>query len=461
MKEKPESAAPAPAYYQNPLIKNVADPSVIRAPDGTYYAYPTGGTRFVAYSSRDLAHWTAEGVVLSGAEVKWAVNKFWAPEVVEHAGKYYMFFSAAAADGIPKISVAISDSPKGPFKHPSEKPVFDFGFGTIDPFVFKDDDGRMYLYFTKELFQVDSHKESQIFVAELSSDLLSVKGEPKQLTRPEQAWEIQSGNMRWNEGSYVLKRNGMYYLMYSANCYCGKRYGVGYATSKQAMGPFVKYEKNPILQATYDQVSGTGHHTIASSPDGKELFILYHSHIDPLKGGGDRQMNMDRIGFRPDGTLYVNGPTITKQPMPSGTTGWSNIAGEATFTASSSKAGFPPDNLKDGMYAVTVKDGSGEWITDLAAKAKGAWVKLAWSKPQTISDILLYNSAEDRRKVGTGQLYVDDDQTPIEVTFPKEPGAAAIVTVARKNVKSVKLMLSRTQAESAEAGLSEIIVLGK
>ncbi|CAG7650548.1 glycoside hydrolase family 43 protein [Paenibacillus allorhizosphaerae] len=451
--------SPAPAYYQNPLLKNAPDPSILKASDGTYYAYPTGGSKFEAYSSRDLVHWNKEGVALSGKELKWASTKFWAPEVIERDGKYYMFFSAAASDGIPKLSVAVSDSPKRPFKHPSEKPLFDFGFGTIDPFIFKDDDGKIFMYFTKTLFDVGDRKESHIYVAELASDLLSVKGEPKLLLKPEQSWEVQSGKMRWNEGSYVLKRNGTYYLMYSANCYCGKAYAVGYATSRQATGPFTKYANNPILSASYKEVSGTGHHSVTTSPDGKEWFIVYHSHIDPAKGGAPRQMNMDRMGFGPDGTLYVNGPTMTKQPMPSGTTDWSNIAAEARVTASSGKKAFPADNIKDGMYAMAVKDGTGEWVTE--GETDGAWVMLEWSKAKEISDVLLYDSSEVRRGLMSGKLYVDHDKSPIPVTFPKEPGAAAIVTVDRKKVNTIKLIIDQTLLDGTETGMSEIIVMGK
>ena len=456
---KEASDAVPPAYYQNPLLKNAADPGVLKASDGKYYAYPTGGNKFEAYSSRDLVHWSKEGVALSGKELKWANTKFWAPEVIERDGKYYMFFSAAAADGVPKISVAVSDSPKGPFKHPSEKPLFDFGVGTIDPYIFQDDDGKTYMYYTKNLFEVGDHKESHIYVAELAPDLLSIKGEPKLLLKPEQAWEVASGKMRWNEGSFVFKRNGTYYLMYSANCYCGRAYAVGYATSKQATGPFTKYANNPILNAPYKEVSGTGHHSVTASPDGKELFIVYHTHIDPAKGGGARQLNIDRMGIAPDGTLYVNGPTMTKQPMPSGVSEWSNIAPEAAVTASSANKSFPADNVKDGMYAMAVKNGKGEWVTE--GEPEGSWIKLEWSSPREISDVLLYDSADTRRALLSGKLYVDGDKTPLTVTFPKEPGSAAIVTVGRKNVKSLKLVIDQTLLAGKESGLAEMIVLGK
>lgn len=54
-----------------------------------------------------------------------------------------------------------------------------------------------------------------------------------------------------------------------------------------------------------------------NSPDGSKLFIVYHIHTDPQNPSGDRQVCIDRMGFREDGSLYVAGPTHTLQPIPS------------------------------------------------------------------------------------------------------------------------------------------------
>ena len=48
--------------YTNPVFdQNTPDPTVVQAPDGTFYAYGTGGT---CRKSTDLVHWTDEGVAL-------------------------------------------------------------------------------------------------------------------------------------------------------------------------------------------------------------------------------------------------------------------------------------------------------------------------------------------------------------------------------------------------------------
>jgi hypothetical protein len=86
------------------------------------------------------------------------------------------------------------------------------------------------------------------------------------------------------------------------------------------LGPWTKAEENPILKKTR-RVSGPGHNSVVPSPDGKELFAVYHSHKH-LEGGHDRELNIDRMVIEdgPDGAvkLRILGPTRTPQRLPSG-----------------------------------------------------------------------------------------------------------------------------------------------
>lgn len=309
--------------YQNPLsIKNIGDPFVLRTQDGTYYCYATSAPDgFKAWSSSDLVHWTDLGYVYQRKADSWGGSDFWAPEVVFHDGKYFMHYSARWRENQSlRMGVAISDSPAGPFVDVFNRPMFDFGYAAIDGHVFFDEDGRKYFYYSRDCSEniVEGRHESHLYAAELNDDLLSFKTEPIRITKPEQAWETRhDAQWRWNEGPFVLKQRGKYYLMYSANFYASRDYSVGYAVSEHPTGPFVKAAQNPILFSNNPEISGPGHNSVAPSPDGKELFIVYHVHTDPAHPGGDRQVCIDRLGFREDGTLYVNGPTITPQALPS------------------------------------------------------------------------------------------------------------------------------------------------
>jgi len=309
--------------YQNPMsIKNIGDPFVLRTPDGTYYCYATSAPDgFKAWFSTDLVHWTDIGHVYKRGDDSWGESDFWAPEVVLHDGKYFMHYSARwGKNQSLRIGVAMADSPAGPFLDVFNRPMFDFGYAAIDGHILIEDDGHKYLYYARDCSEniIDGRHESHLYVVELNDDLISLKGEPLLLTRPEQDGELRSGpEWFWNEGPFVLKHSGKYYLMYSANCYAGRDYSVGYAISESPTGPFIKAEHNPVLFTTIPEISGPGHNSVTTSPDGSELFIVYHIHTDPQKPSGDRQVCIDRMGFHENGLIYVKGPSYTPQDMPS------------------------------------------------------------------------------------------------------------------------------------------------
>ena len=91
-----------------------------------------------------------------------------------------------------------------------------------------------------------------------------------------QAWEEVWP--RVNEGPFVIKRNGLYYMTYSANSYESPFYGIGCATATDLMGTWTKYEENPLLQKPGELV-GVGHSATFTDKAGK-LRIVFHAHKD-------------------------------------------------------------------------------------------------------------------------------------------------------------------------------------
>ncbi len=314
-----------PETYTNPVGDapiHMGDPFAF-AYGGKYYLVGTTAPNegFHGYESTDLAHWRLVGWAWRKSAAAWAVGAFWAPEVTFYRGQFYLTYSGLARGSKPDrllLALAVSDTPAGPYRD-LHTPWFDPGYSTIDGHIFVDDDGTPYLYFSRNGAQ-EGYSFGINYGVRLERDLSTPAGEPVKLTEASQPWErVKWAENRCNEGATVLKHAGRYYMTYSANHTEFPHYGVGYATADQPLGPWIKADENPILATNLELgVSAPGHNSIVRTPDGRELFIVYHTHADPKRPSADRVVNIDRLEFTVDGRLRVKGPTRSPQPLPSG-----------------------------------------------------------------------------------------------------------------------------------------------
>lgn len=331
----------------NPLPIKLGDPFILHASDGQYYMYGTSlADGFEAFSSPDLQTWSPCGQVYrGGTPEQWNLDCFWAPEVYERDGRYYLFYSANKRDNpegdleVFRIGVAVSDSPAGPFRDLMNRPLFEPPFPVIDANVFFDDaNGRCYLYFSRCCYKhaVESEladslraagsfaeiEESWVYGVELAPDFSGIIGEPVRLLAPptlladvQAEWESRSASSgevgrRWTEGSYLFREGDTYYMMYSANCYQGAHYAVGYATATAPLGPFTKSADNPVLQENVTQggtVMGTGHNMMFRDADGR-MRTVYHGRL--ATNPDERVAFIDFMEITPDGHLVIHGPTV-------------------------------------------------------------------------------------------------------------------------------------------------------
>lgn len=298
---------------KNPIpIVKIGDPYVLNY-KGTYYLYATSGIRgFFCWKSDNLSDWSKPWICFEAKDNCFGSDCFWAPEVYEFNGKFYMYYTAQwkifEKEEL-RIGVAVANSPEGPFEDVLDnRPMFDFGYGVLDAHVLKDGD-RNYLYYSRAGANhlVDGAREAEIYVVELGKDFISVIGEGKQILKPEQEWERKQPelNQYWNEGPFVIKHNGKYHIMYSANFFKSIYYGIGGAVSDHPMGPFVKYPDNPILCAS-EQISGPGHNSVVADQEGN-LYCVYHAHTDYKKAGGNRQVYIAPLKF-------VNDEIVVEHP---------------------------------------------------------------------------------------------------------------------------------------------------
>ncbi|KND36330.1 family 43 glycosylhydrolase, partial [Streptomyces stelliscabiei] len=318
---------------RSPVLPGLtADPNIVRFGD-TYYIYPTtdgfanwSGTQFKAYSSKDLVHWTDHGVILDlGPDISWTNSRAWAPAMTAKNGKYYFYYSA---DG--NIGVAVSDSPTGPFKDPLGKPLIARGAYSgqmIDPAVFTDDDGQSYLYFAN----------GQAYVVPLNDDMVSFDASKVTNITP-------SG---YREGSFVIKRKGTYYFMWSENDTRDENYRVAYATGSSPTGPWTK--RGVILEKDLSLgVKGPGHHSVVQVPNTDDWYIAYHRFAIPGGDGTHRETTIDKLEFDADGLIRKVVPTLSSIAPVSG-----GVALPTNTTRSLQSVNFP------GRYAAVRSDSLG------------------------------------------------------------------------------------------------------
>lgn len=251
----------------NPVVPgDFADPSVIRVGD-QYYAVGTSSEwapHFPVFKSNDLINWKQAGYIFEKAP-SWTSSSFWAPEFFYHNNTYYLYYVAKRkTDGMSCIGVATSNTPDGEFV--DHGVLFTHGKEAIDPFIVND---KGQLYITFKAYGLDD-RPIELMAYKLSSDGLKVLGEPVSLLKDDQRQLM--------EGQSLIKRGDYYYMFYSAGACCGAKcgYNVKVARAKSLLGPYQRYDANPILEDGEEWVC-PGHGTVVETPD-KRYYYMYHAY---------------------------------------------------------------------------------------------------------------------------------------------------------------------------------------
>jgi arabinan endo-1,5-alpha-L-arabinosidase len=323
---------PAQATYSNPVLDaDFPDPTVIRAPDGAYYAYGTQtkrGGRWINIQlarSADLVHWRYLGDALP-TKPNWAsaTQDFWAAHV-QRAGKRYVMYLSVKPNGSDDrhgmcLGVATATSPVGPFVDIGHPLKCGAGFVNIDPMAFDDPATGKHLLYWGSGFE-------PIRVQALAPDRLSFArgSKPVELVRPTGPG---GGFPVLIEGPWAIRHGGFYYLFYSGDNCCGPKanYAVMVARSRSATGPFQTLEQatgaphSIILQKNHRWIA-PGHNSIVTDAAGQD-WIVYHA-IDvrkPRTGSTDdlntrRILLIDRIRWQ-SGWPVIDGPSDRPEPAP-------------------------------------------------------------------------------------------------------------------------------------------------
>lgn len=252
---------------------------------------------------------TDHGVALHVKDIPWAGRQLWDSDCACKDGKYYLYFPLKDRTDIFRIGVAISDRPEGPFK-PLDAPMK--GSYSIDPCVFRDDDGTYYMYFGGlwggQLQRYRNNKAIECGhepadhepaltarVARLSDDMLEFAEVPRDVViLDENGHPLTAGDhdRRFFEASWMHKYNGKYYFSYST----GNTHRLCYATGDHPYGPFTY--RGVILTPV---VGWTTHH---STLEFKGKWYLFHH--DSVPSGGKtwlRSLKVVELEYNADGSI--------------------------------------------------------------------------------------------------------------------------------------------------------------
>jgi hypothetical protein len=277
----------------NPIIRSrfSTDPCAIVYKDTVYLftghdKAPAGSGKYVmnewlCFSSADMSHWTEKPVPLRATDFTWAKGNAWASQVVERNSKFY-WYAPVEHKTIPgmAIGVAVADNPAGPYRDARGSALitndmtskFKSNKDDIDPTVLIDDDGQAYIFWGN----------SQCYYARLKKNMIELDGEIRTIQLPD-----------FQEGSWISKRNGWYYLLYAYQ-FPEK---IGYAMSRNINGPWV----------FKGIMNDTVYHSVTNSPAilvfRNQSYFIYHNGALP---GGDsyhRSVCIDSLFYNPDGTI--------------------------------------------------------------------------------------------------------------------------------------------------------------
>ena len=311
--------------YLNPIpaVTSGADPDMLYY-DGTYYLYVysnKGNELFMLYTSPDLVHFTKRGYVFPWDDSSYfnvTKGSPWSPNVFynEGDGLFYLTFAAEPVNGNPRtLYYATSTSPYGPFAHSGPLVAIHKGTNEIDGHLYSFGDGKVYI----SLSRYDNKGDVWLEEVELNNGKITAKTETAaRVIVPEAPYENDGVNALC-EGGSLFKHGDYYYLLYATGSYA-RHYGEAYAVATDPLGPYTRADNNPILQ--YNAfLDGPGDALLVPSPDGSEVWIVYHRH-NHVGQCNPRLTCVDRVEFveNPNGgadLLVVRGPSSTPQSIPS------------------------------------------------------------------------------------------------------------------------------------------------
>lgn len=245
----------------------------------------------------------------------------WAPELHYINGHWYLYYSATTANDTGDINhrmfcaEADTQDPQGSYTFKGQ--VFDStDLYAIDGTVLQASDGSLYFVWCGRAANVRGNQN--IYIAPMSNPW-TISGPRVLISSPGYSWEAGI-----NEGPRVLVHNGVYYIIYSANCSCGDNYCLGQLTDT---GPVLNasswVKKSTPVFSSYSGSDGSafapGRASFTKSYDGTQDWMVYHT-AQHSGSGFNRQICAQEFFWNSDGTPNFGHPIPTGDALtvPSG-----------------------------------------------------------------------------------------------------------------------------------------------
>ncbi len=230
----------------------------------------------------------------------------WAPSVLAVGRKHVLYYTARhTASDRQCIGRAVSSKgPRGPFVDTSSAPLvcqLNY-YGSIDPDVFRDTDGSLYLHWKSDDNAV-AGGVPKLFGARLSSDGLRLRTDPTLLMRYDQEWENPLV-----EAPQMVRAGSGYHLFYSGNWWESATAAVGYGKCTGPLAPCTKITtEGPWLQQDNERVGPAGQ-TFFTTPSGGR-FVAYHAWDEAVgySNGGRRSLWLQSATFPAEGPPALGG----------------------------------------------------------------------------------------------------------------------------------------------------------
>jgi GH43 family beta-xylosidase len=310
----PAAAAPGPSFT-NPLVgaPNSADPSIAYSGGNWYYVATTWSSNIVMRRSSTMAGLrTAPEKVLFSLAPGPGCCTMWAPDIQYSNGRWYIYFSAEPSPGQGQRRTGVLEAdtadPYGAYTYRGILNLEPNGGWAIDGSVVRFNGWPDHF-----VYSAFRGGEQGLFIAPMSSPV-QVSRNGVRISSPTYSWERQGGAV--NEGPYALYHGGKTFLTYSASSCNTPDYKLGQLTwtGGDPMSPSSWTKKStPIFQRSdADGAYGPGHHSFVNSPDGSEMWIVYHANSSSGQGcGTTRTTRAQKIGWNSDGSPNLGTPVRT------------------------------------------------------------------------------------------------------------------------------------------------------